>query len=283
MRSIQINANKRTLLLVLALLVVSIVSGYSQNCSGNQIAITLKNVSSPNPKTLEFDLFITNTGSSSLALAALQGAVVYDNRLIPAGASTEFSVVNEANGKFASLQTITTQNAKATNQLRWTQNPVSLSSGKTITLPHNQSVKFARFRLTSSIALATGFLSKLEPQLSTQRGMTKMLATVYCNENTNSIALTPKIINDSSLVSNSFMAQGIPNPFVENFSLQITSTSDNPVNVKVYNMLGKLIEERQIDSTSIENNALGHNYPSGVYTVIVSQNTTTQTVRMIKQ
>ena len=48
-------------------------------------------------------------------------------------------------------------------------------------------------------------------------------------------------------------------------------------------MLGKQIENKLIKAIEIENIALGQNYVSGVYNVIVSQGMNTKTVRLVKQ
>lgn len=212
MKSLKINTNNRTILLLLALLILSVVTGYSQNCSGNQIAIKIQNINNPNPKTLEFDVYVTNVGTTSLSLAAIQGSLLYDNQLIPSNAATSLTVIEDQNGKFNQFNTLITRHTKESNQLRWTQSPVSLSSGKTVNLPQNQSIKFARFRLTSSLPLRTELSSKLVPQNKIQRGLTRMLATVYCNGNQNSIGLVPRS-SEKNLNNNSFAVVGNPNPF----------------------------------------------------------------------
>lgn len=282
MKSLKINANNRTVLLFLALLILTVVSGYSQNCSGNQIAIKIQNINNPNPKTLEFDVYVTNVGTTSLSLAALQGSLVYDDLLIPNNAETSLTVVEDVNGKFKQFNTLITRHTKESNQLRWTQSPVSLSSGKTVNLPQNQSIKFARFRLTSSLPLRTEFSTKLVQQNKTQRGLTKMLATVYCNGNQNSIALEPKNANEN-WNNNSFVVVGNPNPFKNTFTINVKSASENSIQYKVYNMIGRLIDTRNVDLSQLENLEIGANYAAGIYNIIVTQDNNSQTIRMIKQ
>jgi hypothetical protein len=51
-------------------------------------------------------------------------------------------------------------------------------------------------------------------------------------------------------------------------------------NVQVYDMTGRLIEQRQAVSKSVE---IGSNYPTGIYNVIVNQGDDTKTVRLIKK
>lgn len=282
MKSLKINTNNRTLLLLLALLILTVVTGYSQNCSGNQIAIKIQNINNPNPKTLEFDVYVTNVGTTSLSLAAIQGSLLYDNQLIPNNAATSLTVIEDSNGKFNQFNSLITRHTKESNQLRWTQSPVSLSSGKTVNLPQNQSIKFARFRLTSSLPLRTELISKLVPQNKIQRGLTRMLATVYCNGNQNSIALAPRNAEEN-LSNNSFVVVGNPNPFRNSFTINVKSASENPIQYKVYNMIGLLIDSRNVDLSQLENLEIGSNYAAGIYNIIVAQDNNSQTIRMIKQ
>lgn len=281
MKSLKINTNNRTLLLLLALLILTVVTGYSQNCSGNQIEIKIQNINNPNPKTLEFDVYVTNVGTTSLSLAAIQGSFLYDEQLIPNNAATSLSIIEDPNGKFNQFNTLITRHTKESNQLRWIQSPVSLSSGKTVNLPQNQSIKFARFRLTSSLPLRTELSSKLVPQNKTQRGLTKMLATVYCNGNQNSIGLAPRNAEEN-LNNNSFVVVGNPNPFKNSFTINVKSASENPIQCKVYNMIGRLIDSRNVDVSQLESLEIGANFAAGIYNIIVTQDNNSQTIRMIK-
>jgi len=53
--------------------------------------------------------------------------------------------------------------------------------------------------------------------------------------------------------------------------------------VKVYDMIGKLVEEREIPAEQIETQQFGGRYPSGVYNIIVSQGEHLKTLRVIKR
>ena len=80
---------------------------------------------------------------------------------------------------------------------------------------------------------------------------------------------------------NNFQAIASPNPFASNFGLNLSTTSEEVVQVRVYDMLGKLVEDRKAEASDIIE--LGDNYPSGVYNVIVSQGENTKTLRVIKR
>jgi len=86
--------------------------------------------------------------------------------------------------------------------------------------------------------------------------------------------------NEAS-IGNNFQAIASPNPFATTFGLNLSTTSEENVQVRVYDMLGKLVEDRKAQASDIIE--LGDNYPSGVYNVIVSQGENMKTLRVIKR
>jgi hypothetical protein len=81
-------------------------------------------------------------------------------------------------------------------------------------------------------------------------------------------------------LAKAFDAVAYPNPFDNAFEVKVTSPSEKTVEVKVYDMTGRLIEARQGKEGDI---SLGENYPSGVYNVVVSQDGQVKTLRVIKR
>jgi len=84
-------------------------------------------------------------------------------------------------------------------------------------------------------------------------------------------------------VVNMFEALAYPNPFAENFKLDVKTNSEQEIQVRVYDMIGKLVEDKMINASDIQNFELGNHYPSGVYNVIVSQESNTKTLRVIRR
>ena len=80
-----------------------------------------------------------------------------------------------------------------------------------------------------------------------------------------------------------FDATAYPNPFASNFKLDIKTSNEATIQVKVYDLLGKLIENQILEPTQVEGLEVGANYPSGVYNVIVSQGEDVKTLRVIKR
>lgn len=80
-----------------------------------------------------------------------------------------------------------------------------------------------------------------------------------------------------------FKTTAYPNPFANNFSLDIKTINQSNITVKVYDMVGRLIEQRNATASDIKDMTLGDNYPTGVYNIIVSQDDTVETVRVVKR
>ncbi|CAM3448373.1 hypothetical protein FLLO111716_11120 [Flavobacterium longum] len=89
----------------------------------------------------------------------------------------------------------------------------------------------------------------------------------------------------SRIVANKavFNAVAFPNPFAENFNIDVTTSLDAEVNVKVYDMTGRLLGNTTVKPTDVSSLQIGENYPSGVYNVIVTQGDNAKTLRVIKR
>ena len=80
-----------------------------------------------------------------------------------------------------------------------------------------------------------------------------------------------------------FDARVYPNPFTESFNLNLTNSSQEVVELVVYDMTGKLIEKLQVNPIVVAELHVGDRYPSGVYNVIVTQGNEVKTLRVIKR
>jgi hypothetical protein len=74
-----------------------------------------------------------------------------------------------------------------------------------------------------------------------------------------------------------------PNPYTENFSLSLTTCSDEKVSVIVYDMAGKLIEQLEIYPKDAVSLKIGNRYSTGVYNIIVKQGSEMQILRAVKR
>jgi hypothetical protein len=88
----------------------------------------------------------------------------------------------------------------------------------------------------------------------------------------------PEINNSSN-----FNVFAYPNPFTENFKIDLKSSNEDKVIILVYDMLGKLIEAKSINTIDYISEDLGSAYPAGVYNVIVTQGENVKALRVIKR
>jgi hypothetical protein len=63
----------------------------------------------------------------------------------------------------------------------------------------------------------------------------------------------------------------------------LSTSSEEKVSVLVYDMTGKLVENREVDPNEVSELQVGDRYPSGVYNMIVTQGENTKTLRVIKR
>ena len=80
-----------------------------------------------------------------------------------------------------------------------------------------------------------------------------------------------------------FDVKAYPNPYASAFQLDFTTSSESQVEIRVYDMIGKLIEVRQFSTTEMNNQEVGNRYSSGIYNVIVTQGENMKTLRVIKK
>ncbi len=80
-----------------------------------------------------------------------------------------------------------------------------------------------------------------------------------------------------------FDAKAYPNPFADNFKLEVITNEEETLQIKVYDMLGKLIDNRIIEKKQIKEFEIGNDFPSGVYNVVISQGENVKNIRVIKR
>ena len=80
-----------------------------------------------------------------------------------------------------------------------------------------------------------------------------------------------------------FEATAFPNPFATNFTLDIQSSSDAVVELKVFDMIGRTLEVKKASVSELTSLQIGHNYPAGIYNLVVKQGQNVKSIRMIKK
>jgi len=79
-----------------------------------------------------------------------------------------------------------------------------------------------------------------------------------------------------------FDAVAFPNPFADAFTLNVRSESNDAVIVRVYDMNGKLLENRNLQASEAATVVIGGNLAAGMYHVTVMQGDNVKTMKMIK-
>lgn len=74
-----------------------------------------------------------------------------------------------------------------------------------------------------------------------------------------------------------------PNPFDNDFVIDFESEKQELLKIKVYDLLGKLVEQRTINNGEINTQRMGQNYPSGIYNVVVINENDSKTFKIIKR
>jgi hypothetical protein len=87
----------------------------------------------------------------------------------------------------------------------------------------------------------------------------------------------------SQAATTMFKAMVHPNPFTATFTVDVQSSGNENIELKIYDMLGRLVETRNSKVSEISQLELGQHYPSGVYQVIVGQGDDLKTLRVVKR
>jgi hypothetical protein len=94
---------------------------------------------------------------------------------------------------------------------------------------------------------------------------------------------TPAAPAPARLKAKSFDVTAYPNPYETEFVLSLESPSKEDVNIYIYDMVGKLVETRQVNYLEVANLHIGGNFAAGIYNVIVSQANEMKSIRLIKK
>ena len=97
------------------------------------------------------------------------------------------------------------------------------------------------------------------------------------------IGIMPETVKDTQNATVEYTVKAYPNPFSNTFKLELSSASENTVEVTIYDMTGKMITSLRVEFANINTIELGEQYPAGAYNVIIRQGNDTKTIRMIKR
>lgn len=94
---------------------------------------------------------------------------------------------------------------------------------------------------------------------------------------------TPGIAKMSLSTNQNLEVKAYPNPFQNNFMLEVENQSNEPIEITVYDIIGKQIDYRKVDVSTLINIQIGDHFASGVYNVTVSQGDEKTNLKLVKQ
>ena len=299
--------------LILLFLFFSSTTGFAKH-----FTVTLDNFMSTT-NTFEVDVILTiNTPAEGVRLCAVTAGINYNPAILNGGtpcvtnscgswALIPGTIAPELTSNGGLNTMVTTNRANLIGHLRIVQvtkanSLVDLVAG---------SYRIGRFRFTNTVAWAVDsdpelWLSPTNSSPSpgstntivsfTNFGSTTFIRTASTITSPHYVTLgytqgSPfpvfRLLNSSlatfSAEASEQIATAFPNPFSSTFKLNLTTISNELVQVSVYDMLGKLIEDFKVESNGINSFSFGEKYATGFYNVKVSQGDKTQVLRMIKQ
>ena len=122
-------------------------------------------------------------------------------------------------------------------------------------------------------------LSTSSTYITTGLTETTYFRTLVSNGDCSAVASDPVVVN----VASEFKALAYPNPFETEFNINLTPQSTDPIELKIYDMLGRLIENHQVKSSEINSMRIGTTYPSGFFTVLIKQGQQERNVKVLKK
>lgn len=80
-----------------------------------------------------------------------------------------------------------------------------------------------------------------------------------------------------------FEANAYPNPFTNNFKIDLNTSGEEKVSIKAYDMLGRMVETREAKIADFDSQEIGSQFASGIYNIIIAQGENVKTIRVIKR
>lgn len=94
---------------------------------------------------------------------------------------------------------------------------------------------------------------------------------------------TPSNVNRFSTSNSSDSIIISPNPFENTFNIDVKSIKNEKIQVKVYDILGKLLDDKEFIVSNYKNIVLGEKYLAGIYNVVILDGEEVKSFRIIKK
>ena len=137
----------------------------------------------------------------------------------------------------------------------------------------------ATYNTTSTEVGATYFRVKMTGTCSVVYSTAVAVYFTFCGAKSANEGIISKAVSKAE-----YNVKAYPNPFNERFGIVLQTQSDERVNVLVYDMQGKLYDQKQgILVSELDQLSLGENYASGDYLLVVAQGAQIKTVHIVKR
>ena len=189
--------------------------------------------------------------------------------------SCNITVANKTNLLYA--------NSVLCNRYRFTL--TNLTTGVSLTPLVKTGFHYFRFSELSTYALNTVY--SITVSVSTTNISILPADSEWSPESTACTVTSPSNYLRPSISLNSidekFDAICTPNPSSTSFNLNIETTANESLEILIYDVLGKLIERKNMKSNELSGFKFGNEYLSGIYNVIINQGENTKSIKIIKQ
>jgi len=172
------------------------LTGYSQAAGNHHLTMSLQNCSQLNDKTIQFDLYVTNDGSSDLRANSFQCGLNFNKEILKAGSTVSVSMV-KGSADFTELNDFNFPSSATPGHLRIVQSAYTkANTGKSMVAGH--PYKIGTFQLNSSNGLMADHTPDFSFQTSSEPGKTVCAAVVWVGTSSNVTSVTIPAGNDGA-------------------------------------------------------------------------------------
>jgi hypothetical protein len=246
-------------------------NGATKTYSGTATVLTVNLAGVTTATSLALDVFAVNGAGTSTLSRKLTVSTA-----LPSPVAT-------VSGLIAVCNRSTGYNYTITAPIGANRYLITAPAGSVVTsasVPSNATNTLTTTDLTFNVVYSgtTAFLST-DKLLKIQAGNAIGFLTTFKSLTLTKQATCP-VVREENASANAFSVNAYPNPSSDVFNVSVISSSKETTNVKVYDMTGRLIENRQENAKSLQ---VGSRYAAGAYNVIVKQGANTKTLRLIKK
>ncbi|GBL35469.1 hypothetical protein EMGBS15_10640 [Filimonas sp.] len=150
-----------------------LLQGFTGNAQTTSLTMTLQHVVQTAPNILEYDVLLTNTGTTSLALRGYSCGINFASGMNGAGTLTHSFVSRDA--LLSSLPSVTPGYTAASNHLRITT--LNANAGSEVVMTSGLPYRLATMRITNTVSFPANFNPAFNLQLLASSGRTLCIAT----------------------------------------------------------------------------------------------------------